>query len=198
MIYKEKYDQYINLIDSDSKLVQWFSISKRLTRHNDILCGIVYIPPENSAFSHNEPYFEILEELRCHENKYSEILLFGDFNSRTKSVKDYIDIDQSVFHENDLDIVFEELREERKGFDTESSSVTLNRNNCDTVISNYGYKLIDFCKCSSLYILNGRTKGDLPRGKCTCKNVSCVDYFICSSSLLCSVLCLNVIDYCLM
>lgn len=58
-IYKEKYDQFINLIDSDSKLVQWFSISKRLTRENDILCGIVYIPPENSAFSQNEPYFEI-------------------------------------------------------------------------------------------------------------------------------------------
>lgn len=50
LIYKEKYDQFINLIDSDSKLVQWFSISKRLTRKNDILCGIVYIPPENSAF----------------------------------------------------------------------------------------------------------------------------------------------------
>ena len=43
--------------------------------------------------------------MRCYENKYSKILLFGDFNSRTKSVKDYIDIDQSVFHENDLDIV---------------------------------------------------------------------------------------------
>ena len=198
LIYKDKYDQFINLIDSDSKLVQWFSISKRLTRENDILCGIVYIPPENSTFSHNEPYFEILEELRCYENKYSKILLFGDFNSRTKSVKDYIDIDQSVFHENDLDIVFEELREERKDFDTESCSVTLNRNNCDTVINNYGYKLIDFCKSSSLYILNGRTEGDLPRGKCTCKNVSCVDYFICSSNMLCSVLCLDVLDYCSM
>ena len=42
---------------------------------------------------------------------------------------------------------------------------------------NYGYKFIVFCKDNSLSILNGRLDGS---SKVTCKNVSTVDYFLCS------------------
>lgn len=182
--YKEKYSQYIKMIKSDSHLVMWFVISSRLTRKNDLLCGMVYIPPENSSFSSNDPYFEINEELRMFTETYSDVLLFGDFNSRIKTAKDYIDVDKSIFHANDLDIVCEELSKELSIFDDNSLAVRLERKSCDNLVNNYGYKLLDFCKQNSLFILNGRTNGDLEKGECTCKSRSCVDYFICTASLL--------------
>ena len=157
-------------------MVQWFVISKRLTKQNDLLCGIIYIPPENSSYSHNEPYYELSEELKVFEERYPNVLLFGDFNSRTRNIKYYIDIDQSVFHETDLDCVFEKLSEGYKIFENKTSQITLNRNNNDVSVNNYGYKLVDFCKCFSLLILNGRTEGDLPQSKSTCKNFSCIDF----------------------
>jgi len=43
--------------------------------------------------------------------------------------------------------------------------------------------------------LNSRVKGDYS-GKETCKNVSSVDYFICTPDLLKRVICLNVLDFC--
>lgn len=70
ILYKEKYAQFIKVLKSDSNLVLWFVISKRLTRQNDLLCGVVYIPPENSSFSSSEPYFEINEEMRMFTRTY--------------------------------------------------------------------------------------------------------------------------------
>ena len=150
--YKEKYEQYIHFIDSDSNLVQWFVISNRLTKQNDLLCGVIYIPPESSSYSHHEPYYEISEELKGFEEKYSDILLLGDLNSRTRNMKDFIEIDQSVFHETGLDCVFEDLSGSFQIFEDTCSSVILNRNSSDVSANNYGYKLVDFCKSFSLFI----------------------------------------------
>ena len=83
-----------------------------------------------------------------------------------------------------------------KIFENRTSQITLNRNNNDVSVNNYGYKLVDFCKCFSLFILNGRMEGDLPQGKSTCKNASCIDYFIGNVHMLNLVICLNVLDYC--
>ncbi|MCW4346540.1 MAG: reverse transcriptase domain-containing protein [Candidatus Thiodiazotropha endolucinida] len=196
LAYKAKFEKFIRIIDSDSTLVLWFVLSKHLTRTKDLLCGIIYIPPENSAYANVDPYFEIAEELSSFENMYSDFLLFGDWNSRSKNMPDYISIHQSVFHANDLDIVFDELKAEAQLFKQQNLNVTLKRHNSDKVANNYGNKLLDFCKSNSLYILNGRTKGDLPVGKFTCKNVSVVDYFVCSSTLLKFVSQLNVTEFC--
>ena len=63
LMYKRSMTEYIKLLDSDSKLVLWFSISKRLTKTNDILCGIVYIPPESSEYASECPFDEIENEM---------------------------------------------------------------------------------------------------------------------------------------
>ena len=47
-----------------------------------------------------------------------------------------------------------------------------------------------------MYILNGRTEGDNSPGACTCKNVSCIDYFMCSRNVLPVVKCLKVHIFC--
>jgi len=70
----------------------------------------------------------------------------------------------------------------------------VNREHQAKTINNHDHKLIDFLQRNRLYILNGRVKGDYS-GKATCKNVSSVDYFICSPDLLKSVICLNVLDF---
>lgn len=56
LAYRKSLNPYIKVIDSQSKLVLWFTISKRLTKSDDILCGIVYIPPENSQYAVECPY----------------------------------------------------------------------------------------------------------------------------------------------
>ena len=164
--------------ESESKLVLWFEIFKRLTKTCDILCGIVYIPPENSIYAQSIPYFET-EELNVFRDKYQCVLLFGDYNSRTKLLKDYIDVDEELFSENHMEDDYNDLHGDMCIFDDENTNVTMIRNNSDNSTNNYGYQLIDFCKSQSLYILNVKMRGD-SCGSFTCKNVSCVDYFICS------------------
>ena len=63
-------------------------------------------------------------------------------------------------------------------------------------INQYGKWLIDVCMDNQLYVLNGRTLGDL-RGKFTChtpRGSSVIDYFISSTSLSNEILSMNISD----
>ena len=73
--------------------------------------------------------------------------------------------------------------------------VTLHRQNPDSGINNYGYRLTDFCRDNGIYTLNGRTNGN--SNICnTCKNVSTVDYFLVSPEMFQYVDSLIVSDFC--
>ena len=63
------------------------------------------------------------------------------------------------------------------------------RSNADKCINNYGKRLIELCISLGMFIANGRVGADAKHGKVTCKDVSLVDYVICSSELLHVVLC---------
>ena len=41
----------------------WFVVSKQLTKSQDKLFGVVYVPPENSVFALDDPFSEIQIEL---------------------------------------------------------------------------------------------------------------------------------------
>ena len=184
LAYKKELGHFITVIDSPSKLVLWFTISKRLTKSIDLLCGIIYIPPEGSDYSANFPYQDIECELYAHTDKYQNILLFGDFNSRTKNLPDIIEIDPYIctrFNSQELSIEYET---EMSYFDNNNTRISFQRTNKDTNMNNYGYRMLDFCKCNNLYILNGRTAKDKDKGICTCKGVSTIDYFLCSSQII--------------
>ena len=56
--------------------------------------------------------FEKNEELNRFADQYDNVLLFGDFNSRTKLLQDYAEPDMTILHENGLDEVFDEFQEE--------------------------------------------------------------------------------------
>ncbi len=109
---KSKYYKYIREIKTDSKLVLWFTISKHLTCLNDdVLCGAIYIPPERTKYSVNDPYLELQNELNSLSPKYSEILLIGDTNSRTGKLKDIVEPDAFLCNEHNLDFIVDEHNE---------------------------------------------------------------------------------------
>ena len=79
-------------------------MSKKLTKyHNDTLCGIIYIPPENTRYSMNDPFSEIQLELDVLKCDCSNILLFGDFNARTGHQNVFIEGDNFLLQELDLE-----------------------------------------------------------------------------------------------
>ena len=141
---KKSINRFVTVLETNSKLVLWFVVSKLLTKSEDILYGVVYVPPENSVFSIDDPFEEIQNELNSYTDKYSSICIFGDWNARTKDFQDYITADFDILHENNLDDLFYEFENELSNFD--NSHVHKNRINCDSSCNTYGYKFIDFYK----------------------------------------------------
>ena len=194
LAYKKSLSQYITPIETQSKLVLWFKISKRLTKSEDILGAVIYIPPEASDYAIRFPYQEIENELYTLSDNFSSILFLGDFNSRTKNLMDYIEADKFLYNHFDSDDIVLEFENEMSHF--KGSCVNIDRTNSDTNINNYGYRLLDFCKSNTLYILNGRTSRDHGVGALTCKNRSTVDYFLCSSNIFSMISNFYVNDIC--
>ena len=63
LLIKESLAPYISVLKSNSKLILWFLISKKIMLDNaDLLCGIVYIPPIGSKYSSRDPYLELQYE----------------------------------------------------------------------------------------------------------------------------------------
>ena len=197
LAYRKRLDHYINPLESESKLVIWFTISKQLTKSKDLLCGIVYTPPESSDYSVSDPYQEIENELYRYTDRYEHILLFGDYNSRTNNLPDFIHIDPYISFHFDADELDLDYQKELSFFDQCNSHVSIQRTCKDRNTNNYGYKMLDFCKCNNLFILNGRTASDKNIGSYTCKDSSTVDYFICSANILPLIIDFYVDDFCL-
>ena len=110
-------------------------------------------------------------------------------------MNDCIEVDEDLFCENNMGDVYIDMHRDMQVFFEDDTNVTASRQNSDTSLNNYGHKFIDFCRSQSLYILNGRTRGD-NCGAVTCKNVSCVDYFICSLDIMYNINNLEVHEFC--
>ena len=180
LIYKNALTPHIKTLSSESKLILWFTISKQLSVANDdILCGIVYIPPYGSKYSHPDPYLEIQSEFDKNSTSYKNILLFGDFNSRTGSTNDYVRCDPFICEAQGNQNLYQENLDILNLFD--SCKVPLNRNNIDVKTNVYGSQLVDFCKYNNIFIVNGRLGSDYTSRKPTCKDRSAVDYILTSA-----------------
>ena len=132
--YKTYLEQYINHVESDSKLVQWFYLSDRLTKNGKWLCGAVYIPPENSVYAVRNPYGEIENEMRNLSVDCSSVLVFGDMNSRSKNLQDFVRPDNEMFENLDMHDLSDELQSELSSFET-NRNFRLQRQNSDTGVS---------------------------------------------------------------
>jgi len=97
------------------------------------------------------------------------VLLAGDFNARIGTNIDFIDCNQLT----DVLLVPQAIE------DTLPNEM-LERQNCDTVTAGWHHEFLDLCKTAGLFILNGRTPGDIS-GEYRClsnKGFSTVDYFL--------------------
>jgi hypothetical protein len=97
------------------------------------------------------------------------VLIGGDFNARTTSLSDTIDISDLC-----------ELLQAPELAKTKQPSIMSKRQNRDASVSGWGRKLLDLCYDVGLLILNGRTPSD-ELGEFTClANGGCstVDYIV--------------------
>ena len=102
-------------------------------------------------------------------------MLLGDFNARTASVVDFIesnDVQTDGPGMSDL-ITTYGIKRYRASTDSETNS--------------YCNPFIQFCISQNLLIVNGRVAPDANVGKCTCSDVSTVDYVVASPSLFCKI-----------
>ena len=147
----------------------------------DLYIAVAYIPPTNSSLYRSKCQIDPFVELKESVNAFSalgQVVIMGDLNSRTASLKDYV-IDDSAKY---LPI---DGMEDIYNIDVQQP----NRNNEDSVVNQFGKKLIRLCQESRLRILNGRTLGDL-QGNVTCykyNGKSLVDYVIVSEELMCKI-----------
>ena len=153
----------------------WCKIDKEfLGYQEDLYLCMVYIPPEESTREKriNTNHFETLLK-RTAKIRSENIVLIGDFNSRTSDLND---------------VIYREKYDEAIQ-DFYPRVINPKRSNQDIVMNNHGKKLVEFCTASGCFIANGRTLGDF-QGNLTCHEYngsSAVDYGVISHSLQCNL-----------
>lgn len=138
--------KYIKIINTDCKYVFWFKLDKMLLNStDDLLCGVVYIPPEGSRYASPDCFIEIEQELINITNESKCFCLMGDFNARVGHLNDFFISDDFLAHLNGCTDIFQPDIVER-ALVFESYNIPLKRIVQDNIVNNYGYKLIEFCK----------------------------------------------------
>ncbi|CAG2236183.1 unnamed protein product [Mytilus edulis] len=181
IFYKDKISKYVRLIENESNFVMWINISSQYTKlDDDVILGSVYIPPENTRYSSSDSFREIENDILEYSSRYKYVCLAGDFNSRTS-----IDLDHVSNEHNDFDDILIEssIFEENSLHISDNLTCPTTRENMDKTKNNYGNLLLDLCRYTGVYIVNGRI-GDNITGKLTSKNAATVDYFLATPDLL--------------
>lgn len=177
IIIRNSILSHIEILKNESKLISWIKISKNLLISNeDVYFGAIYKPPYRSKYAHEDPYLEIQLEIDrvCSDRK--NILLCGDWNSRTSTLDDYTYVDQFM---TDLFGNFASTSENSEILDClYRNNVPIRRQNPDKTTNAYGHKMLELCKNNNFFILNGRLENDTFNLKFTCKDRSCNDYFV--------------------
>ena len=176
------YKQFVNLIDA--KLNECIVLHIQggfIGFDKDCICCFPYIPHEYSMVFEKsnikgmELFINLYHSLSI---RFGDVyyIIGGDLNARTGSLTDVIQTNNLHVYLNAVhgaDFLFENLQ------------VPLRKSRDSQFINSYGRQLIDFLKCNSLCIVNGRTSGD-PLGNITCianKGKTIVDYYIVSKNL---------------
>ena len=181
--FKNKFSNFLKIIETESDYVLWVEISKTLTQtEENVILGVVYIPPENSNY-YNEDEFLILEnEILSFSSENKFVLLSGDFNAKTGQLRDYTERDDFLSDFFDFDSATSDFFYQAGKL--ESYGIPIERNSMDRHTNNIGHKLVDICKNNNLFILNGRMGHDRSIGNLTFRHTSLIDYTIGSAEIL--------------
>ena len=174
-------------IKKDSQFILWFQLSKTFLKlDSDLVFGCVYIPPENSKYSSSDTFDEIENELISIINVDKRyIALTGDFNSKTGTLNDYIEPDDSILDLFDIDIDLYDYMYDLFDIDTDLYDYMYDFQNmlnheiplksvlkCKGRTNNYGHKLLEVCKWNNFYIANSRIGSDVNIGERTCNDAT--------------------------
>ena len=91
---KDELANYVTIIESESDYVCWLKLSKScLNIDEDLYLGAVYVPPVESRFHTQDEtdMFEVEISSMCVSHRY--VLLLGDFNARTQTKEEFLDVD---------------------------------------------------------------------------------------------------------
>ena len=155
LLVRKELHNFVNVESyHNSNLILWCTISRRLTQtENDVYCGVVYIPPIGSKYASDDPYTELQGEILKYCTNSSQIILMGDFNSRTGKKDDIFCADDFLSDIHGLDFLVQESNGIRAEF--LRNSVPLKRENSDKTVNTCGTQMTEFCRLSNLCILNG-------------------------------------------
>ncbi|VDI39621.1 Hypothetical predicted protein [Mytilus galloprovincialis] len=179
--YRKCLDKCIKTFDTECKFVYWFSVDKKVfDLDENIVFGIVYIPPVNTNYTSEEAFNEIDVEFQRFSQNSKYIVLLGDFNSRTANLSDFYD------ENSDDEFIVQHFTDQFDYTDVhilDNLKIPRERNSPDNVVNGFGRKLLDFCKSNKVFILNGRVGQDV-NAKPTSRNNSVIDYIVCTSHFL--------------
>jgi hypothetical protein len=152
--------------------------------HSSTYIFILYCECIDNVFGSVDIFDEIVEKLvRVTVNKNYQVCLLGDFNAHIGTHDDFIIVNDAILDSLLID------ENSRKHLNIIIAlyelSIPIQRYSKDiSHINNYGYKLLEFCKSSDLYIVNGRISNDQYVGAdTTCKN-TLIDLYAIVSPLL--------------
>ncbi len=145
---------YTKIVEYDNPFFVWIKCVKEFFGwESDRYICASYIPPSNSVEhkSVHDDAFSILDKQLIKYMALGEVILLGDFNSRTGTDPDFIH-DDHIGNKH----IFSDANEA----DYESDSINVKRNSKDQKVDNFGRKLLELCNQHRIRILNGRTLGD--------------------------------------
>ena len=172
VLVKPHVKKGFKIVNTENEHWMWLKIEQKYFGiDKDLYICACYLPPDGSKVyirgSNSVDHFSMLEEDIIKYKCKGNVLLTGDFNSRTGTLHDYIEADDMNYIHDDLINQCDEFNSRRQ--------------NVDKKVNTFGKRLIiNICKSLQLSILNGRTIGDL-KGRPTYMHphgFSTIDYAI--------------------
>ena len=192
ILFKKSLEKGLKKIESKNNDLLWVKLDKKFFgMDSDLFLCSCYIPPENSPM-HNRNKENIFDTLQAEIERFSvqgEIILIGDFNSRTGTLCE-------TFYEPENDTTINHGIPDSIEYDTLVNEDIPERYNTDKTINQFGKKLLSLANKAHLVITNGRKIGDM-QGHGTCytnKGVSTIDYCITTRNLFNSILNFQVLN----
>ena len=177
---KDEIFQHCKYLATDSDYVMWISIDKsRISIDENLIIGITYAPPSQSRFFNDDELQTLENEITsmCSSHKY--IFITGDLNARTGILTDYVQLDEFLAEEFELD------DETAHFFDKttilERLKIPLSRTSNDIKTNNIGYWLVNICKNNNLFIVNGRVGKNRDIVSKTFRDQSVLDHTLCTA-----------------
>ena len=141
-------NKYVDVIETESHFILWLKLNKNcLNCTEDIIFGIVYVPPNQSKYFSEDEFDLLKSEITQMCKNYDCIYLCGDINAQTGKLPDYTTDDWFLSRFFDFDEATISFYDQKAAL--ECMNIQIARKSQDKKKNNIGYKLMDFCKITT-------------------------------------------------